>query len=61
MVNYKGKEDEINIKNHLMGDKYAAAYSKGLKMLTAKKLNISHNRLNPLGSLSIVNGINKGV
>jgi len=33
LVNFKGKEDEVNIKRYLMGNKYATAYGDGLKLL----------------------------
>ena len=46
LVNYKGKEDEINASRYCMGNNYAAAYGKGLLMSNVKKVDISNNNLN---------------
>lgn len=61
MVTHKGKEDEIDIKNFSMGNMYAQVYSKGLKMMNVKKINLSNNRLNDMGSDNILNGMNNNV
>lgn len=59
MVAYKGDEEELNVKNFLMGNKYAKAYSNGLKLLKTKKVNVSNNRLNENGTMNILKGLNK--
>lgn len=61
IVSYKGKEDEINIENFSMGNSYSKAYGKGLKLLNAKVLNLSNNRLSDTGSMNILRGVGFGV
>jgi len=58
MVTYKGQEEVVDIANFQMGNNYSSAYSKGLQLLTAKKLSFGHNRLSSVGSLNILKGIN---
>ncbi len=58
-VNYKGSENEINVENFMMGNKYAKAYSKGLQLMNVKKLNVAGNRLNEKGVCNILKGMNK--
>jgi hypothetical protein len=50
-VNYRGKEDEINIQNFKMGDKYVEAFSHGLQYASVKKVNLASNRLDDKGAL----------
>jgi hypothetical protein len=44
-----------------MGNRYAKAYGKGLQLMNVRKINLSSNRLNEMGSLNILKGINKGM
>ena len=60
-MNYKGKEEEINLKNYKMGDNYAAAFREGLQLAHVKKLVVADNRLNEKGSLQLVQGLNKHI
>lgn len=62
LVNYKGKEDEINVSSYKMGNDYATAFGKGLHLAgNVKKLNFADNRLSEEGSFGIIKGINKGI
>ncbi len=60
-VNYKGLEDEINLKNYKMGDTYATAFSKGLSLSNVKKINLADNRLNEEGTVSFIKSLNQYV
>lgn len=42
-----------------MGNKYAKAYSSGLQLLKTKKINVSNNRLDEKGTMSVLKGLNK--
>ena len=44
-----------------MGDKYAKAYSKGIKLVNAKKLNLQSNRLHSSGAATIISSLNSGI
>eukprot|EP00347_Sterkiella_histriomuscorum_P017331 403349792 len=59
LVTYKGDDQELNVKNFLMGNKYAKAYGQGLSLLETKKVNVSNNRLNERGTMSVLRGLNK--
>jgi hypothetical protein len=54
IVSYKGNENEINIQNFSIGNRYAKAYGNGLKFLHAKKVNVSNNGLNDNSSSLIL-------
>lgn len=59
MANMRGKEDMINLKNFRVGNNYAGALSKGLKLNSAvSKVNLAENRLSPAGGLMILKGMN---
>ena len=44
-----------------MCDKYAPAFGKGLKLMNPTTINLSNNRLNVNGSLSILKALNPGI
>ena len=55
IVNYKGKEEEINVRSYRMGNDYAQAYGQGLQLAAnIRKLNFADNRLSEKGSFGIV-------
>jgi hypothetical protein len=61
-VQFKGHEDEINLKNYGMGDEYVAAFAKGLKISsTIRKVNLANNRLNEQGTLKFLRAVHKNV
>jgi len=61
-VNYKGHEEEINLRNYGMGDDYVTAFAKGLKISnTIRKVNLADNRLNEKGTIQVVKALNKYV
>ena len=57
-MNYKGNEEEINVENYQMGNRYAKAYGKGLQLMNVRKLNVAGNRLNEKGTYNILKGLN---
>lgn len=61
IVSTKGENDTLNIKNFLIGDKYAEALASGLKLAKAHKLNLSKNRIKPKGGIKILQGVNPEV
>ncbi len=59
MASMRGTEDLINLKNFRVGNKYAGALSKGLKLNSAvSRVNLAENRLSPAGGLMFLKGIN---
>ena len=44
-----------------MGDEYATAYGKSLRLANVRKLNFSDNRLKEKGSYNLVQGLNKNI
>lgn len=61
MVSYKGREEEINIREYKIGNAYAEAYGRGLALSKAKKLDLAGNRFNEDGSHLVVKGISNHV
>jgi hypothetical protein len=61
-VQFKGREDEINLKNYGMGDEYVTAFAKGLKIShSIRKVNLANNRLNEQGTLKFLRAVHKNV
>ena len=59
VVKRRGGEEEMNLSKYLIGDRYAAALSKGIKCLPKlSKLNMSGNRLSDKGAQAILAGLN---
>ena len=62
MVSLKGSDDMINLKSFRVGNQYAGALGKGLKLSAAvSKVNLAENRLSPFGGLKILQGINQNI
>ena len=62
LVQFKGQEDEINLKNYGMGDEYVTAFAKGLKIShSIRKVNLANNRLREQGTLKFLRAIYKNV
>ena len=61
MVSMRGNNESLNIKQFMIGDKYAEALGSGLKLSVVNKLNLAQNRLHPSGGLKVLQGLNFGV
>lgn len=58
VVRRKGNPKDVNLENMRMGDQYAEAFSRGLKLFkSVEKLNLQSNRLTERGSLHILQNI----
>lgn len=58
LVKRKGKENEINIDNYNIGDRYGKALSSSIKHVKPKALFLSSNN-NTNGIMNIINNLNE--
>ena len=58
VINYKGEEEDLNLRSFYMGNRFSQAFSQGLKKnYHVKHLNISRNNLEDTGFQKILEGI----
>ena len=58
LVKRRGKEDEINVKNYYIGDRYGKALSSSIKHLKPKALFLSSNN-NTNEIMNIINNLGR--
>jgi hypothetical protein len=52
LVDFKGKQDEIDLKSYGMGNRYGRAFGQGILQSRVKRLNLSDNHLDDEGTQS---------
>lgn len=62
MVQYKGRDDEINLKNYMVNDIVAGAYGQSLQLSSnVKRVNFANNQLSKKGSYGLLQGLNQNI
>jgi hypothetical protein len=61
VVQYKGREEVINVRNYMVNDEVTEAYGKSLQLSNVKKLDFSGNMLSAKGSFNLLRGVNQRV